>query len=108
MTGGRPSIAPLLCRSRRAKLDLSSCTPFQKKIYRTLRNVPAGRKITYGDLARRAGHPGAARAVGSAMNRNPLPVVIPCHRVVPATGGIGHYSVGVAWKRFLLSCEGVL
>jgi methylated-DNA-[protein]-cysteine S-methyltransferase len=65
--------------------------------------------ITYAELARRAGSPGAARAVGSAMAANPLPVVIPCHRVVRSDGGAGDYSAGgTAVKRRMLRTEGAL
>ncbi len=87
------------------KLDLSGRTIFEKKIYRALQKVPAGQVISYGELARRTGYPGAARAVGSAMRKNRLPIVIPCHRVIPATGGIGKYSAGKQWKRRLLEYE---
>ena len=65
------------------KLDLSGYTPFQLKVYAVLRKVPAGKTVTYGELAKRAGYPGAARAVGTAMRKNRLPIVIPCHRVIP-------------------------
>jgi len=91
---------------RYAKLDLTDCTPFQLKVYAALREVPAGKTVTYGELAKRAGYPGAARAVGTAMKKNRLPIVIPCHRVVPASGGLGEYSAGVKWKRWLLEHEG--
>ena len=76
-------------------------------VWKALKRVPAGQTITYGELAKRAGYPGAARAVGSAVACNPLPVVIPCHRVVPASGGIGKYSAkgGVRRKRELLDME---
>ncbi len=92
---------------RGRKLDLTSCTPFQRKVYIALRRVPAGKVITYGELAKRAGYPGAARAVGNAMKKNRLPLVIPCHRVVPSTGGIGEYSQGKRWKKMLLELESV-
>jgi len=86
-------------------LDLSGCTSFQRKISAQLRKVPVGKTVTYGELARRAGFPGAARAVGSAMRRNRIPIVIPCHRVIPAAGGLGEYSAGRQWKRWLLQYE---
>lgn len=88
------------------KLDLTDCTPFQLKVYAALRKVAAGTVVTYNELAKRAGYPGAARAVGTAMKMNRLPVVIPCHRVVPASGGLGSYSAGKKWKRWLLEHEG--
>lgn len=90
---------------RRKKLDLAGCTPFQRKVYAVLRKVPAGKTITYGELAKRAGYPSAARAVGTAMKKNRLPLVIPCHRVLPAGGGLGEYSAGKQWKRWLLEWE---
>ncbi len=68
--------------------------------------VPFGEVVTYGDLARLAGRPRAARAVGTAMAKNPIPIVVPCHRVVPAAGGLGGYGGGVDTKRFLLGLEG--
>ncbi len=86
-------------------MDLAAHTIFEKKVYRALRKVPTGKVISYGELAERAGYPGAARAVGSAMRKNRLPIVIPCHRVIPATGGIGEYSAGKQWKRWLLEYE---
>lgn len=94
-----------LVKLRFLKLDLSGSTDFQKRIYRVLMRIPAGKVITYGKLAQRAGYPGAARAVGSAMKKNRLPIVIPCHRVVPVSGGIGEYSAGKKWKRWLLEYE---
>jgi methylated-DNA-[protein]-cysteine S-methyltransferase len=91
----------LLCQ----KLNLIGCTPFQRKVYAALKKVPAGKTVTYGELAKRAGYPGAARAVGSALRKNRLPIVIPCHRVIPSTGGLGEYAAGKKWKRWLLECE---
>jgi methylated-DNA-[protein]-cysteine S-methyltransferase len=89
----------------KTKPDLSGCTKFEKKIYRALRRVPAGKVLSYGELATRAGYPGAARAVGSAMKKNRLPIVIPCHRVILSAGGLGEYSAGKKWKRWLLEHE---
>lgn len=102
----RKCLTSLLYKLRGRKLDLSGYTPFQLKVYAALRKVPAGKVVTYGELAKRAGYPGAARAVGTAMKKNRLPIVIPCHRVVPATGGLGEYSAGKCWKRWLLEHEG--
>lgn len=80
---------------------------FSRRVYQTLRRlVPPGTTTTYGELAAAAGHPGAARAVGSALARNPVPLVVPCHRVLEANGGLGGYGGGVARKRFLLRLEG--
>ena len=81
-------------------------TPFRTAVYGALLDVPAGSTITYGELARAAGRPGAARAVGSAMAENPIAIVIPCHRVVRNDGSLGHYGFGDPWKSFLLQLEG--
>jgi O-6-methylguanine DNA methyltransferase len=91
---------------RGKKLDLTGCTPFQRRVYAALGKVTAGTTLSYGELAKRAGYPGAARAVGSAMKKNRLPIVIPCHRVTPVSGGIGEYSAGRKWKCRLLKLEG--
>lgn len=72
------------------------------------REVPRGETVTYGQLARYAGRPAAARAAGTACARNPLPLLIPCHRVVPGSGGIGSYGGGAERKRALLALEGCL
>jgi len=85
--------------------ELPGRSSFARRVYRRLCAVPAGRTLTYGELARRAGAPGAARAVGQIMARNPLPRVVPCHRVV-ATGGLGGYGGGLELKRALLEREG--
>ena len=87
-------------------LDLEAIPPFQKKVLRLALRIPYGRTVTYGQLAARAGRPRAARAVGRAMARNPLPLVIPCHRVVATGGGLGGYSGGLNLKRRLLALEG--
>lgn len=78
---------------------------FGRSVLETLRGVSPGEVVTYAQLALRAGYPGAARAVGTAMARNPVPIVVPCHRVVPSTGGIGSYGGGSAMKRWLLELE---
>jgi methylated-DNA-[protein]-cysteine S-methyltransferase len=83
--------------------------PFRREVLETLhRDVGRGQVVTYGALAARSGHPRAARAVGSACARNPVPIVVPCHRVVPGGGGVGSYGGGPARKRALLELEGVL
>jgi methylated-DNA-[protein]-cysteine S-methyltransferase len=81
-----------------------SGTPFQQAVWQALLKVPYGRVISYGDLAREAGYPKAARAVGSAMNRNRVPLIVPCHRVV-ASNGIGGFGCGLEWKKRLLGME---
>jgi methylated-DNA-[protein]-cysteine S-methyltransferase len=91
----------------RLPVDLSLVTaPFARKVLATLRRVSSGRVVTYSELASRAGRPRAYRAAGSAVARNPVPIVVPCHRVVPATGGVGNYGGGVRRKRYLLNLEG--
>ena len=83
-------------------------TPFQLKVWRALADIPYGQTVTYGALARRVGCPGGARAVGQANHRNPLPILLPCHRVVGAGGALTGYGGGLEVKRFLLKLEGVL
>ncbi|MEU7025037.1 methylated-DNA--[protein]-cysteine S-methyltransferase [Streptomyces sp. NPDC046203] len=91
------------------KLDWSLVTGFNRRVLRELADgVPYGAVVGYGDLARRVGEPGAAQAVGAAMGANPLPVVVPCHRVVERDGGIGGFGGGLETKRRLLALEGVL
>ena len=80
-------------------------TAFQRLVWRALTRVPFGKTVTYGELARRIGHPRAARAVGTALNKNPFPILFPCHRIVPSAGGIGRYAGGAARKRWLLRHE---
>jgi methylated-DNA-[protein]-cysteine S-methyltransferase len=83
--------------------------PFRRAVLETLhREVGRGATISYGALAERSGHPRAARAVGTACARNPVPLVVPCHRVLPSGGGVGQYGGGVARKVALLELEGVL
>ena len=89
-------------------IDLGAVrAPFQRKVLGMLTQVPFGELVSYGDLAARAGSPGAARAVGAAMAANPVPVVVPCHRVVESSGGLGGYTGGLSYKRKLLAHEGV-
>ncbi|MBN0044007.1 methylated-DNA--[protein]-cysteine S-methyltransferase [Streptomyces actuosus] len=90
-------------------LDWSLVSGFNRQVLRELASgVPFGSVVGYGDLARRVGQPGAAQAVGTAMGANPLPVVVPCHRVVESDGGIGGFGGGLETKRKLLALEGVL
>lgn len=90
-------------------LDWSLISGFRREVLRELeRGVPYGSVVGYGDLARRVGRPEAAQAVGLAMGANPLPVVVPCHRVVERDGGIGGFGGGLETKRRLLELEGVL
>jgi len=91
-------------------LDLSGVTPFQREVLVTARTIPAGTVWTYKRLAEAVGRPKASRAVGQAMARNPLPIVIPCHRVVGSSGSLTGYGggEGIAAKRWLLQREGAL
>ncbi|MFQ5426014.1 MAG: methylated-DNA--[protein]-cysteine S-methyltransferase [Gaiellales bacterium] len=96
--------------SRRAfdvAVDLGKATPFQTDALAELRRVPYGSTATYAELAATLGSPRGARAVGGAMNRNPIPIVLPCHRVVGSTGDLTGYAGGLDRKRKLLSLEGV-
>ncbi len=89
------------------ELDLDWCTPFQRAVAETLRAVPRGETVTYGELAALAGFPGAHRAAGTFCAGNRFGIVVPCHRVT-AAGGLGSYgALGVAYKRRLLELEGV-
>ncbi|MFE3640456.1 methylated-DNA--[protein]-cysteine S-methyltransferase [Streptomyces sp. NPDC059169] len=90
-------------------LDWSLTSGFNREVLRELaEGVPYGTVVGYGDLAVRVGQPGAAQAVGAAMGANPLPLVVPCHRVVESGGGLGGFGGGVETKRRLLALEGVL
>ncbi|MGP3950599.1 methylated-DNA--[protein]-cysteine S-methyltransferase [Streptomyces sp. 7N604] len=90
-------------------LDWSLSGGFNRRVLRELATgVPYGTVVGYQDLADRVGEPGAARAVGVAMGSNPLPVVVPCHRVVESDGGLGGFGGGLETKRALLALEGVL
>ncbi|MFJ7628084.1 methylated-DNA--[protein]-cysteine S-methyltransferase [Streptomyces sp. NPDC097595] len=90
-------------------LDWSLTAGFNRQVLQELaRGVPYGAVAGYGELAERVGQPGAAQAVGAAMGSNPLPLVVPCHRVVESDGGIGGFGGGLETKRRLLALEGVL
>jgi O-6-methylguanine DNA methyltransferase len=82
-----------------------SGTDFQKRVWRALRELRAGETIAYGEFARALGRPGAARAVASANARNPIPIVVPCHRVIGADGSLTGYAGGLARKAWLLTHE---
>lgn len=83
-------------------------TDFQKRVWRRLRTIPFGRTTTYGALAHGIGAPKSSRAVGAANGANPLPVIIPCHRVIGANGALTGFGGGIETKRFLLKLEGSL
>ncbi len=84
-----------------------SASPFRLHVWEQCAAIPYGQTRTYGELARAAGCPGAARAVGTAMAHNPLLIIIPCHRVIPASCGVGQYAAGGALKRQLQQRENI-
>ena len=88
-------------------LDMDGVPEFHRRVYDAARTIPPGETLSYGDIARRVGAPGAARAVGQALGRNPFPIVVPCHRVLAAGGKIGGFSAqgGIATKRRMLAIE---
>jgi len=88
-------------------LDLSSGTVFQRRVWHALRQIAAGKTRSYGDVARSIGKPEAVRAVGGACGANPIPIFVPCHRVLAANHRLGGFSGGLDWKRKLLAQEGV-
>ncbi len=88
-------------------LDFDSLTNFELDVSQALAGVGYGNVLSYGDLARRSGHPRAWRAVGSVMARNPYPLILPCHRVIRNGGKLGNFSSGAEWKQRLLNLEGV-
>jgi O-6-methylguanine DNA methyltransferase len=87
-------------------LDLSTGTDFQRGVWRTLRKIAWGQTRSYAQVAQAIGKPKAVRAVGGACGANPIPVLVPCHRVLAADHKLGGFSGGLAWKRRLLGCEG--
>ncbi len=89
-------------------LDLSRGSEFQQAVWQELLAIPLGHTRTYGELAIRLGNPGGSRAVGAACGANPIPVIVPCHRVLAANGKLGGFSGGPGWKNRLLQIEGVL
>ncbi len=97
-------------RGRRQTFDLTpepeSSSSFDRKVWSVLCTVPPGQTVTYGELAKRSGFTGSARAVGGSMRRNPIPIVIPCHRVVGEGGSITGFGLGLWRKRWLLDHEG--
>jgi methylated-DNA-[protein]-cysteine S-methyltransferase len=86
-------------------LAFDAGTPFQQQVWHELRRIPYGETISYGELARRVGRPDRARAVGGANGRNPIPVIVPCHRVIGADGSLVGFGGGLERKRILLELE---
>jgi AraC family transcriptional regulator of adaptative response/methylated-DNA-[protein]-cysteine methyltransferase len=93
--------------SQMPPLDVSRGTRFQRRVWRALQTIPLGATVSYSDVARKAGQPNATRAAGSACGANPIPVLIPCHRVLAKGNRLGGFSAGLHWKRTLLAREGV-
>ncbi|MCD6300079.1 MAG: methylated-DNA--[protein]-cysteine S-methyltransferase [Dehalococcoidales bacterium] len=87
------------------KLDLSIATPFQREVWEVTRLIPYGETRSYAWVAEQMGKPKAVRAVGQALGKNPLPIIIPCHRVITSDGKLGGFSEGLEMKRFLLGLE---
>ena len=96
---GKTTIPPILA-------ELTG-TDFQQQVWRAIARIPADKTQTYGELARAIGRPRSYRAVANACGKNPVPLFIPCHRVVAANGKIGGFSAGLAWKRLLLATNRV-
>jgi len=92
-------------RSFEVPVDLSGLTPFQQRVLRATARVPFGSLASYATVARRAGNERAARAAGGALGSNPIPIVVPCHRIVASDGSLGGYTSGLGTKRRLLAIE---
>jgi len=99
LAGGEPRELP--------PLDWAGATDFQKSVWRQLLKISGGKTRSYGEIARAIGKPKAVRAVGGACGANPIPVLVPCHRVLAANNKLGGFSGGLDWKRQLLAKEGV-
>jgi len=96
---------------RRSRFDVAldpQGTPFQRSVWKQIAKVGFGKTLTYGELAKRAGHAGSARAAGAATGRNPLSIIIPCHRIMGSDGSLTGYAGGLNRKRALLSLEGAV
>ena len=87
-------------------LDLSAGTKFQQSVWRQMLKIAPGKTKSYGEIAKAIGKPAAVRAVGGACGANPIPVLVPCHRILAAGGKLGGFSGGLDWKRRLLAIEG--
>ena len=96
------------CPQEMPPFDISSGTEFQQAVWRAMAAIPVGQQRSYGQIAEAIGRPRAVRAVGQACGANPIPVLIPCHRVLAAHGAIGGFSAGLEWKRLLLQREGLI
>ncbi len=94
------------CRAFDLPVDLSAVKPFQLAVLSVISHIPFGETRTYGWVARAIGKPGAARAVGQALHTNPIPIILPCHRVIASNGSLGGYGGGLELKKRLLQLEG--
>lgn len=109
-SAAREQIGEYLAGDRRefdVQLDLSTVAGFRREVLLALQRVRFGKLLSYGDLAASVGRPGAARAVGGAMAQNPIPILVPCHRVIAADGSLGGFSGGLHVKRWLHRHEGI-
>ena len=89
------------------KLRFLAGTEFQQKVWKELQNIPYGKTVSYKELAQRIYNPNACRAVGNANSKNLIPIVVPCHRVIHANGGLGGFSCSLGVKKLLLEMEGI-
>jgi methylated-DNA-[protein]-cysteine S-methyltransferase len=89
------------------KLDTSEGTAFQRSVWSACRSIPYGQTRTYAWIAEQIGKPGASRAVGNALGKNPVPIIVPCHRVLASDGGLGGFKGGLPAKKHLLKLEGI-
>jgi methylated-DNA-[protein]-cysteine S-methyltransferase len=107
LSGPRAQLEEYLSGARRGfELDVELAgTPFQRRVWRALQDIPYGETISYGELAQRIDNPAAVRAVGLANGRNPVSIVVPCHRVIGADGSLTGYGGGIERKRYLLELE---
>jgi methylated-DNA-[protein]-cysteine S-methyltransferase len=90
------------------EVDIRRLTPFERSVLRQTMKIPYGKTASYGQIAERVGKPKAYRAVGNALGANPIPIIIPCHRVIASDGGLGGYGGGLPYKKKLLSLEGAI
>lgn len=107
-SGEAERIAAYLAGERvqfQCELDVPHSGNFDRRVWAAAREIPYGDVITYGELAAQIGKPGAARAVGQALGRNPIPVIVPCHRILRANGELGGFGCGLHWKVKLLELE---
>lgn len=87
------------------QVDYTDATDFDIRVWETAKNIPYGTTVSYTKLAEMIGKPNACRAVGNALGRNPVPIIVPCHRILRSDGTLGGFSAGLPWKRVLLDIE---